>query len=291
MVVVALGLTSAIIFGAADFFGGLAARKISALTVTGVGAATGLVILGAGTTVVKGTWSWNAVLLGGLSGVAGAIAISLLYACLARGPMSILAPTMAVVSAIVPTAAGAVRGEQLRPLTYLAAVLVLAAAALVGFVPERSVVRPSARALLMAVGSGTMIGTFLIIMDLTPEDSGLVPLVANRGANVIVMAVAVGFSARGARRRSALVQPSALRYGWRAGLAFAVVAGGIDAVANSLMLVGLRLGSLTVMSVLIALSPAGTAILAGVALGERVSRSQYVGIGVAITGAALFAVP
>lgn len=35
----------------------------------------------------------------------------------------------------------------------------------------------------MAAGAGTMIGVFLIIIDLTPADSGLTALIANRVVN------------------------------------------------------------------------------------------------------------
>lgn len=45
------------------------------------------------------------------------------------------------------------------------------------------------------------------------------------------------------------------------------------------------------MSLLIALSPGGTALLAALVLRERVGRVQVIGIGCAIAAAALFAVP
>jgi hypothetical protein len=62
-------------------------------------------------------------------------------------------------------------------------------------------VRPSLKALSMAVGSGTMIGTFLILIDLTPDDSGLVPLIANRAVNAAIMLLVIGVVAVLARRR------------------------------------------------------------------------------------------
>ena len=60
--------------------------------------------------VVPGTASTAAVGWGLLSGVAGAAALALLYACLALGPMSILSPLTAVVSAIVPVGVGLAQG-------------------------------------------------------------------------------------------------------------------------------------------------------------------------------------
>jgi drug/metabolite transporter (DMT)-like permease len=145
----------------------------------------------------------------------------------------------------------------------------------------------------MAVGAGVMIGVFLILIDLTPSDSGLTALMANRATNVTITASLVGILALVRRRRAAPSDgPGApVRSGLRSGILFAAVGGSVDAVANSLMLLGLRLGDLTTMSVLIALSPAGTAILAAIVLHERIARIQVVGIALAIAAAALFAIP
>jgi drug/metabolite transporter (DMT)-like permease len=329
----------ALIFGAADFLGGLASKRVSALRVTAIVAASGLVVLVAAMPIplLQGSWSWSAVLLGSLSGVTGALAISLLYGCLAIGPMSILSPTTAVVSAVVPMLAGVVRGERLPLLGYIAIGLALVAIVLVGFVPEKGAVRPSLKALSMAVGSGTMIGTFLILIDLTPDDSGLVPLIANRAVNAVIMLLAIGVVAVLARRRARAgarvgVTVSALQYFdrlsgvraqgvstssttggrvstvstgsttgtwgrisqgggslWRNGLVIALVCGGLDAFANILLLVGLRMGELTVMSVLTALYPAGTILLAAIVLKERIAPVQIVGLVLAITAASMLA--
>ena len=241
------------------------------------------------------------MLLGGLSGVTGALAISLLYGCLAIGPMSILSPTTAVVSAVVPMLAGLVRGERFPLIGYIAIGLALVAIVLVGFVPEREAVRPSAEALLMAVGSGAMIGAFMILIDLTPDDSGLVPLVANRAVNALIMLLVIGISTLSWRRARRTVPPlaagllaaTAEARPWAELVAprhvLALLGGVIDAVANILLLVGLRLGELTVMSVLTALYPAGTIILAAVVLKERIAPVQIVGLALAIIAASMLA--
>jgi drug/metabolite transporter (DMT)-like permease len=301
MLIVTIGLVGALIFGAADFLGGLASKRVSALRVTAIVAASGLVVLLAALPLFAQTWSFSALLLGGLSGVTGALAISLLYGCLAIGPMSILSPTTAVVSAVVPMLAGLVRGERLPLLGYLAIGLALIAIVLVGFVPEKGAVRPSLKALSMAVGSGTMIGAFLILIDLTPDDSGLVPLIANRAVNAAIMLLAIGVIYLMARRRAARMtgEPATAaslalgerRLGttWRNGLVIALVCGGLDAFANILLLVGLRMGELTVMSVLTALYPAGTILLAAIVLKERIAPVQIVGLVLAISAASMLA--
>jgi drug/metabolite transporter (DMT)-like permease len=284
--VVLVGMASALVFGSADFLGGLASKRISPIRVTAIAAAVGLGVLLLSYPVIGGAWSWSAVVLGGLSGVAGALAISLLYACLAIGPMSILSPLTAVVSAIVPAAVGIASGDTFGPLGYTALGLALVAVVLVGFVREKSAVRPSLRGILMATGSGICIGLFLIIIALTPSDSGIVPLIMNRGVNAIIMAASIGVLALLARRRST---PGPRANGWRPGLRLAIACGIVDAVANAGLLLGVRIGDLSVIAVLTALYPAGTIILAAVILKERIAIVQYIGLGLAIAAGAMLA--
>ena len=298
LLVVIIGLSGAFIFGAADFLGGLAAKHISSIRVTAIAAVAGLIVLLLALPFIGGEWSAEAVLFGGLSGIAGAGAIVLLYACLAIGPMSILSPLTAVVSAIVPMTAGLIRGERLEPLGYLALGLALVAVVLVGFVPDKKAVRPSLKALVMATGSGALIGTFMILIDLTPDDSGLVPLIANRSVNAAIMVSAIAVLAPIAARRVKRVEfaeTSRARRGFattsfRTALKLAILCGVLDAVANALMLLGLRLGELTIMSVLTAMYSAGTIILAAIVIKERLTPSQIAGLVLALAAAAMLAV-
>jgi drug/metabolite transporter (DMT)-like permease len=295
---VILGLTGALVYGAADFLGGLAARRIDVLLATALSAVAGLAALAVFSVVVAGEWSTEAVVWGALSGLAGTVAVALLYACLAIGPMSILSPLTAVVSAIVPVTWGLLGGERLGALAIAAVAVALVAVVLVGFVPEKGAVRPSVRGLAMAVGSGLMIGTFLILVDRSPVDSGLVPLLVNRVVSSVVMFGAFGVAVLLARARvhsadriagsaETATATATLR---RGGLALAVACGVLDATANAVILSGLRIGELSVMSVLVALYPAGTILLAAVVLRERVAPVQWIGLVLALAAAGILAV-
>jgi drug/metabolite transporter (DMT)-like permease len=69
-----------------------------------------------------------------------------------------------------------------------------------------------------------------------------------------------------------------------------VVAAGIfDVGANIAVIYGLRLGDLSVVSVLVALYPAGTILLASVVLRERIALVQWFGLGLALVASALLA--
>jgi drug/metabolite transporter (DMT)-like permease len=290
MLTVSFGLLAAFGFGAADFFGGLAAKRVHTLVVTGAVALVGLIVLTSVSLAMSDTWSVEAALYGGISGATGLVAITLLYACLARGPMSILSPTTALLSALVPMSWGIATGEGLSPLVYPALGLALVAVVLVGFVPDKEAIRPTASALAMAIGSGVLIGAFYILIDLAPDDSGITPLVANRVVQTTaVLLFAVAFVAtRGVRE---LVKPgSDDRTVWRSILPIVIAAGIFDALSNIAVLAGFRVGDMTIVSVLTALYPAGTIALAAVVLKERVQRIQWVGLALALVASGLLAV-
>ncbi|MFE5407688.1 EamA family transporter [Microbacterium sp. NPDC056569] len=317
MLSAAIALVGAVVYGAADFLGGLAARRLRSIAVTAVAAVAGLAALLVAQPLFGGVWSAPDVAWGVLGGIVSVVAIALLYACLAIGPMSILSPLTAVVSAVAPMLWGLlVNGDALAPIGYAGLGVALVAVVLVGFIPGERIVRPSARGLAMAVGAGLAIGAFLIVLDQTSADSGLVPLVTSRATSGVVTGVIVGVLAlsalrRGERARSALkadglplgATPSGhadlehptsdfarvittTRQAWW----LAIACGIADAAANALALFALRTGDLAVVSALTALYPAGTILLAAIVLRERVAAVQWVGLGLALAAGGMLAV-
>ncbi|MEV8267033.1 EamA family transporter [Microbacterium sp. NPDC076911] len=310
-----LALLGALFYGSADFLGGLAARRLRSIVVTAIAAASGLMAFAVVQLFVGGAWTASDVGWGIAAGVVGVVALMLLYACLAIGPMSILSPLTAVVSAIAPMLFGLfAKGETLSVVGYLGLAVVLVAVVLVGFIPGEKTVRPSIRGVVMAVGSGLAIGGFLIIIDQTSAESGLIPLIVGRATNtlitgVIIAAIVVMAVRRGNRASSALdasgfavggtptghvdlehaTGPIAIAITRRNAVLLAVGCGVLDATANALILLGLRVGDLTVVSALTALYPAGTILLAAVVLRERVAPVQWVGLALALTAGGMLA--
>jgi drug/metabolite transporter (DMT)-like permease len=279
VITVVLGLIGAAVYGASDFFGGMAARAISAIRVTAIASGVALVLTVVLTLFTPTRWSFDAFLWGGIAGLAGAGALMLLYTCLALGPMSILAPMIALVSAVVPIGIGFARGERLSFAGNLGLVVGLVAVILICFVPGAQVVRPSLRGMLYAIAGGLFVGIYLVCIDLTPTDSGPAPLVVTMAASGLVMVIILAVQRI---RGPFTVIP-------RSTLLFAIACGATDAIAAFLFLLALRSGDLSVVSVLNALAPAGTIVLAGVILRERVAVVQWVGLVVAIGAAALLA--
>ncbi|MEV1131749.1 EamA family transporter [Agromyces sp. NPDC049794] len=292
MLTAVFSLSGALVFGAADFLGGLAAKRVNAMLVTAVAGLTGFLLLLVVAPFLGGGWAAHDVLWGVLSGVAGAVAITLLYAALAIGPMSILSPLTAVISAVVPMVWGlVVSGERLASLGYWALGLALVAVVLVGFVPERGAVRPSLRGLLMATGSGLAIGTFFITIDQTTDESGITPLILNRGvsAGLIFLVLGVLAAVHALRRRGATTEGERMPRASAGGLRLAVACGVVDVTANALLLLGIRAGDLSVAAVLGAMYPAGTILLAAVVLKERIAPVQWVGLALALAAAGMLA--
>ncbi len=191
---------------------------------------------------------------------------------------------MALVSAVVPIAIGFARGESLSLFGYLGLAVGLVAIVMVCFVPGESRVRPTTRGVLLAIGAGAAVGLYLTFIDLSPSDSGLTPL-------LVVFAVAAVITwpiALIVQRWRGPAEPE-LDPWWRGGVALALWSGATDATASVLFLIALRLGDLSVVSVLNALSTAGTILLAAVVLRERVSAVQWIGLAAALVAAALLA--
>lgn len=295
MLPVFFGFTGSLIFGGGDFFGGLASKRISSFLATGIAALTGIVLLALFSLGIGGSISPEAVIWGMLSGLFGSLAILLLYAALAIGPMSILSPLGALVSAVIPVAwALFITNETLLWFGYIALGIGALAIVLIAFTPEKDAIKPTAKGLTLSIVSGVLIGLFLIALDNAPGDAGLYPLIFNRVVNVSIMFSLLGaiWLVRKMQKVSSLYASKSTQdrlANLKKGIQLAVVCGVLDATGNALLLLGIQTGNLSVMSVLTAMYPAGTIILAALVLREKITKLQLVGMVLALTAAALLA--
>jgi uncharacterized membrane protein len=271
-----LALGSSLAYGCADFLGGLGARKAHVLRTVMVAAPASLAaelllwpLLGA--SFGSGTLAWGAA-----SGVASAAAFALLYRTLAIGPMNVLSPVTALVSAALPVTVGLVQGERLTAAGLVGLPLALLAVVLVSAGHGAGPARPSRTALLLAFGAGAAIALQLIFLHQAPSDSGVAPLITGRAVSSAVTLAAAGLL----RRRLGPQRPA---------YAMSAAAGVLDSVANLLFLLAARSGDLTVVAVITALYPAGTVLLARGVLAERIHRGQLVGLGTAAVAVSLLA--
>ncbi|WP_420366464.1 EamA family transporter [Curtobacterium sp. L3-7] len=325
MLTVMLGLSGALVYGFADFLGGLASRRVRPVTVAAIAAAVGMAPLLVGLVVVGARFSWQATLWGAVGGVSGGVGVLLLYAALAIGPMSVLSPLTAVFSAVVPVVVALIRGTVLSPVAIGALVVAVVAVVLVASVRDTGGARLTTRGVLAAAVAGCGFGGIVLAFNETPGDSGVAPLVVARVLQALLLGAAAVLSARAARSarparsagaartarsaRSARsggavvvassaaadgVAGSTARGGSVRGLALVIVACGVfDAMANVFIQTGLHSSTdpatLPVISVLNALYPIGTVVLAGLVLRERLTVLQGVGIGLALAASVALA--
>lgn len=279
------GLLSAFSYGLADFVGALAAKKVRALSVTAISFSFGLVIAVALSGVLGASYSPETVQTSIFAGISSAIAITCLYAALALGPISIVSPLTAVISAVIPVVIDVASGQALSAFAILALALVLIAVVLVGFVPGEKVTLPSLPALLYSLGAGLGFAGIFVILDATSKDSGLGPLVVMRTVGLALLLLSLGYLAL--KHKVSFIEKTAFELKT---LVLILVAGTGDVLGNVAFLIATREGALAIAAVLTSLYPVGTILLAWVILKERIALSQTVGIFLAMAACGLLAV-
>ncbi|MFJ1707070.1 EamA family transporter [Kitasatospora sp. NPDC088346] len=276
MIALLLALGSSVAYGCADFLGGLGSRKAHVLRTVLIAAPASLAVELLLWPVLGASFSPGAIGWGAASGVASAAAFVLLYRTLAIGPMNVLSPVTALVSAALPVAVGLLQGEHLGAAGLVGLPLALLAVVLVSAGPGTGSARPSRTALLLAFGAGAAIALQLVFLHQAPDDSGVAPLIVGRAvSSAVTLAAAVLLRHRLGPERPAYAMSAA--------------AGVLDSVANLLFLLAVRSGDLTVVAVITALYPAGTVLLARAVLHERMHRGQLAGLGVAALAVSLLA--
>lgn len=278
-----LAVGSAALYGAADFLGGLAARRTSTFAVVVVSQGAGLALVAAMLPLLpEATPSRLDLFWGGTAGLTGGIGVALLYRALAVGAMAVVAPTTAVCAVVIPVMAGIMVGERLSPQTTLGIGLALAAIVLVSHTPApdgAGAGRTGAAGRLppglgLALMSGVAIGVFFLSLARTEAGAGMWPLLVARVASITLfatMALAAGRSLTMDRQVATI----------------AIGGGALDMLANALYLIASRAGPLSIVVTLTSLYPASTVLLARVVLGERLNGWQVAGVGSALVAIAL----
>ena len=287
MLTALLGLCTAITYGAADFFAAIASRKVRVVVVTALASLTGLIVLLALTPVLGAKFSDEAFFWGLMGGFSSVVALLALYASLALGPISIVSPLGALLSAIVPAVIGvALLGESFSFVGWIAIVMALIAVVLVGFIPGEHVELPKPRAIILAIIAGTGIGLAVTALARSPHDSGIAPIIVMRTTASVLLGAIVLFGMWRGQKASAAENKEPLdRKIWLT----VAGAGGLDAMANIFFTLASRTGSLTVTGVLTALYPLGTIILARIVLKEHVAGIQKIGIALTLGASLLLA--
>ncbi|MFG3532010.1 EamA family transporter [Streptomyces sp. NPDC047917] len=280
-------LATSLLWGLADFGGGLLTRRVPALTVVVVSQAVAAVVLGV-VVVATGGWSeagpqlWFAV----AAGAVGPVAMLSFYQALALGPMGVVSP-LGSLGVVVPVGVGLLAGE--RPgLPQLAGVGIAVVGVVLAGGPQLRGAPVQRRAVLLTLAAALGFGSVMaLISEASTTVTGLfLALFVQRLTNVAVGGAALYASVRrGARalpeERGAATVLAALPVLALVGLA--------DVAANGTYSVAAQHGPVTVAAVLASLYPVITALAARGVLKERLLGVQAAGAGLALVGTVLLA--
>jgi drug/metabolite transporter (DMT)-like permease len=281
MAAIALGFASAVVWGTADFIGGLKSRQLALLTVMVVSQFAALAALLVAIAIHGEAFPGTGILpWAALAALAGTIGLAAFYRALAVGVMGVVAPISACAAAI-PVVVGVAAGERPSALQLGGIVVAIAGVALASWTPgEEPALGERPRGLGASTGVGLALvaalgfGFFFVGIDEASDRDLVWALLLTR----TISATGLGLAALVARPSFAMTAADAR----------AVAAVGLlDVSANALFAAASTLGLVSVVAVVSSMYPVTTILLARFLLGERLHRVQRGGAATALVGVAL----
>jgi drug/metabolite transporter (DMT)-like permease len=253
-------------WGGGDFGGGSLSRRAPVFGVVLLSQLTGLLVAAVIAMLGRETVPAGQDLVVCLvAGLLGGVGVTALYRGLAVGRMAIVAPVTGLLAAVIPVIAGVVLQGVPGPLVLAGIALALAAVLLVSRVAD---VGGGRAGLTEALVAGVAIGLFGVALAGLREGNVFGSFTVIRSVQAVLVVLMI----------------VAVRAPWRPhrGVLPAIVAvGALDMGGNAFYLLAVQSGPLAVASVLSALYPVVTVILAAILLRERVTRDHTVGIALA----------
>jgi drug/metabolite transporter (DMT)-like permease len=288
-----MAVASSVLYGIADFLGGIGSRRGPVLVITAWFQVAGVLPLVLYSLLTPGTAARADLAWGAAAGAAGGLGVLLLYHALATGVVSTAAPLISMIALTVPVVIGLGLGERPGVLPLAGIVLGCVAVVLIsvqsggqpgagegGLAGERDVrivpeaeraraPRSGAAAFATAAASGVLIGLFLVFVARVQPGSGGWPLVMGRS-----VATMLTFGLLFLRRVP--VRPPASTHAFIAGGAVC------DVSANVLYLLAVQRAPMSLIATLVSLAPATTVVLAQLVLRERLAATQRWGVALAL---------
>ncbi len=309
-VVTILALAAAMLYGTADFLGGVASRRASVFAVLAMTVPAGAVVVVAVALLGEAPWlggllghglgsstsfgGWGAIGWAAASGVCGSSGLIAFYAGFAAAPISVVAPVAALVSTVLPVGVAIADGERLTATMVAGGLTCLVAIVMVSMPPARRG-RPDGgrprgsqgeddridaasrlRGLGYGVAAGAGFGLFFLCLKNAGQSGVLWPVAVSRTAGTLV-AFGIALATRTRPWRHA---------GGGTGV-IALVSGAVDAAANVCYVLATRAGLFGLAVVITSLYPGMTVLLARWLLGERMRWLQRAGLLLAATGVVL----
>jgi drug/metabolite transporter (DMT)-like permease len=275
MLAVSLALIACLGWGTSGFLAGIKSRVMPVLTLLLFSsmAGLGMFLICVGVRGVSLPRDPNLLyaVLGGAVGMGG---LYCFYRGLAVGAISIVVPASAL-SVLLPVIAGLIRGEVFHPIQGFGIVAAVAGGVLVSL--EKSMASKKKRlaaGIVPAFGAALGFGAFYVVMDLAGSVDPLWAAMVSRSSFFLFLLPEVLY-----KRLSLKVKAVHLP------AAFAI--GILDGTAVFAYTTATTKGMLSLVSVVSSLYPSVSVILAALILKERLRKSQFLGVVIAIVGIAL----
>ncbi len=271
-----LALAAATFSGSGDFLGGLGSRRGRVMAVVLFNHLAGVLAMVVMGPLFGGSLDAPTVWWGAVAGLSGAFAVVSLYMGFARSSMAIVSPIAAVGAGAWPAVWQIARGDVPNVVVLTGVVVGLVAIWTIssgGHIHEAEDVRSG---VFFGVLAGLGFGGLLIFLSLGSDTSGIWALLPARVAGLIAVLAVVLATGRELVPHREAVAPS-------------IGAGVLVTLGNGLFVLASTKGSLAVVSVLAAMFPAATVILAWLVLGERLTRQRQLGLALALVAVGLVA--
>lgn len=272
-----LAILSSVVWGSADFGGGIFSKRIAAIRVVAIsqfGALLAMTVVFGAQLLVSGLPSGAGWLWGAAAGAANALALCCLYAGLSAGTMGVVSP-IASLGAVVPVTIGLLTGDTVSLVVGIGLALASAGAVLAAGPEFTGGV--SRLPVLLAGCAALGFGASLYFLHAASQGGVIPALWVMRLISVVELALVWRLwpgAANGGRTRRRDIP-----------LLFLVGCG--DLAANALFALASRGGEVSLISVLASLYPIATLLLARFVLHERMRVLQGAGVLIALLGVVL----
>ena len=259
---------SSIFWGFGGFFAGQASRRGSLLPTLTLDIFIGLFLVVPLAFSIADTFTWRDFLIGGLAGLFGMSGAAFLYAGMKKAAYVTVIPVSGVAGALFPVLWGLVDGDSLSILQIAGILVGLISIALASGVSLQTFKGPIA-GLRDGILAGLGFGGFYIVIENTSNDTEPRGAVASRLFPLLIL-IFILFLIKDKPKPSKEAFP------------FIVGSGLSNACASTCFLLAVNRGLLSVTSLLSALYPAITVVLAHFLIKEKMTRTQVFGVLAAI---------
>ena len=259
---------SSVFWGFGGFFAGQASRRGSLLPTLGLDIFIGLFVVVPLAFSIAETFTWRDFLIGGLAGLFGMSGAAFLYAGMKKAAYVTVIPVSGVAGALFPVLWGLIDGDSLSALQILGILVGLISIALASGVSLQTFKGPIA-GLRDGILAGLGFGGFYIVIENTSNDTEPWGAVASRFFPLLII-IFILFLINDKPKPS------------KEALPFIVGSGLSNACASTCFLLAVNRGLLSITSLLSALYPAITVVLAHFLINEKMTRAQVFGVIAAI---------